>query len=332
MSSPIDVDITDSRLSGRRESARRFTLAEAQRYCGALARRHYENFNVGGWITPNDKLPHVYAIYAWCRTVDDLGDEGTPEGAAGVKPTLEDVARHRLERLDWWESELDAAYDGQPTHPVAIALQHTIFRFDIPPEPFRRLIQANRMDQRSGRFATMEDVLHYCRHSANPVGHLYLYLFGHSDPELQELADQTCTALQLTNFWQDVARDYRDRDRIYLPQADLAHFQVMESDIATGNASRQFRDLLRYESEFAMQLFRQGAPLVSRLERRARLPVALFTRGGVAILDAIRGQDYDVLSRRPSLSSRRKGWLLASAWLGSLLGFGYGLPSGKGGP
>lgn len=306
------------------------SLADAYRHCGRLARSHYENFNVGGWITPRDKLPHVYAIYAWCRMVDDLGDEAMPPGDTvatdGAGRPDAGVTAHRLDRLAWWESELDAMYQGQAGHPIAVAVQHTAAQFGIPAEPFARLIQANRIDQGAGRFATLDDVIDYCRHSANPVGHLYLYLFGYDDPERQELADRTCTALQLTNFWQDVARDYRDRGRIYLPQADMARFGVSEDDIAAGRATDAFRALLRYQCDVARQLFREGAPLVRMLEPGSRLPVALFTRGGVAVLDAIRKQGYDVLSRRPALSGGRKAWLLFSAWLSNRLGAGYGLP------
>ena len=305
-------------------------LDDAYRFCAQSARSHYENFNVGGWITPRDKLPHVHAIYAWCRMVDDLGDEVNPE----QEPTQSvsdgridsTVSQHRLDRLDWWESELDLVYSGQPTHPVNVAIQHTVARFEIPKDPFRRLIHANRLDQGAGRFATLNDVLDYCTYSANPVGHLYLYLFGYSDTERQRLADNTCTALQLTNFWQDVSRDYHERGRIYLPQQDMARFGATESDIASGHASNEFRALLSHECEYARQLFRDGAPLVDSLEPDARLPVALFTRGGVAILDAIHKQSYDVLTARPSLSKSKKARLLASALLRSKMGLGYGLP------
>ena len=308
------------------------SLDDAFRYCADLARSHYENFNVGGRITPQDKLPHVHAIYAWCRMVDDLGDEVMPEnaGESSVTDGRPDpaITQHRLERLDWWQSELESAYTGQPSHPIAVAIQNTVSVFDIPREPFLRLIEANRIDQGPGRFDTLDGVLDYCTYSANPVGHLFLYLFGYSDPERQRLADYTCTALQLTNFWQDVARDYRDRRRIYLPLEDLARFGVMEDDIASGKAGDAFRALLCYECDVAMDLFRQGAPLVSSLNGPARLPVALFTRGGVAVLESIRKQNYDVLSKRPALSKGRKAWLLGSAWLFNKLGLGYGLPSG----
>ncbi len=307
-------------------------LGEAYQYCETLARGHYENFNVGGWITPKDKLPHVYAIYAWCRMVDDLGDESlppipvaTPEDAG--KPDGA-ITAHRLSQLAWWQEELDAIYSGQPTHPISIAVQHTVAAFEIPPEPFHRLIKANMMDQGSGRFDTLDDVLEYCRYSANPVGHLYLHLFGYADRRRQLLADHTCTALQLTNFWQDVNRDYHDRGRIYLPASDMKRFGVGESDIANDSANSEFRALMRYECDIAMRMFRQGAPLVDALDKGARLPVALFTRGGVAVLHAIRRQRYDVLTRRPALSKRQKAWLLGSAWLGNKLGAGYGLPRG----
>ncbi|MCY4554981.1 MAG: squalene synthase HpnC [Chloroflexi bacterium] len=330
MPAAVDERNPSNEDPGAIASAEPVTLAEAYRHCETLARSHYENFNVGGWITPRQKLPHVYAIYSWCRMVDDLGDESLPSEpvAAAVDNGQLDhtITTHRRSQLAWWEDELEAIYCGQPTHPISIAVQHTVDTFDIPREPFQLLIKANVMDQGSGRFETLDDVLEYCRHSANPVGHLYLYLFGYPDRRRLLLADHTCTALQLTNFWQDVGRDYADRGRIYLPRTDMDRFGVTESDIANGSATEAFRSLLRYECDHTMRLFQQGAPLVASLDRRAQLPVALFTRGGVAVLHAIRQQGYDVLSRRPALSKRQKAWLLASAWLGSKLGTGYGLP------
>ena len=307
------------------------TVGDAYAFCAGLARSHYENFNVGGWITPREKLPHVYAIYAWCRMVDDLGDEASPQAyaeplAAGGQIDVA-VSEHRLAGLDWWTSELDLAYSSKPTHPIAIAIQDTVRKFEIPKDPFIRLIHANRIDQGTGRFDTIDEALDYCTYSANPVGHLFLYLFGYSDSERQRLADNTCTALQLTNFWQDVSRDYHDRGRIYLPQRDMERFGVSESDIAHGIASEGFRGLLAYECDLAMKLFRDGTPLVRSLDRQARVPVALFTRGGVAILEAIRKRNFDVLSERPALSKSRKTWMLLSTWFGSKLGLGFGLPT-----
>ena len=331
MPPPVDTQTTEAFAGVANPAGGPATLSDAYAFCAGLARSHYENFNVGGWITPRAKLPHVYAIYAWCRMVDDLGDEASPQayGEPLVSGGQIDaaVSEHRLAGLDWWTSELDLAYSGRPTHPIAIAIQDTVHKFEIPKDPFIRLIHANRMDQGTGRFDTIDDVLDYCTYSANPVGHLYLYLFGYSDAERQRLADNTCTALQLTNFWQDVSRDYHDRGRIYLPQRDMARFGVSESHIAGGVVSEGFRELLACQCDLAMKFFRDGTPLIHSLDRRARLPVALFTRGGVAILEAIRKRNFDVLSERPSLSKSRKTWMLLSTWCSSKLGLGFGLPT-----
>ena len=318
---------------------------DAYRYCERLARTHYENFTVGSRLLPQDKLRHVYAIYAYCRTVDDLGDEavaapggaasptGMPDAALLLAPPEAvdpedfdgDTGAYRLALLAWWQTELETCYTGTPEHPVMVALQETIQTFDLPPAPFLKLIEANRMDQRCQRYPTYADLLHYCDHSANPVGHLFLYLFGYRDAERQGWADATCTALQLANFWQDVARDYR-KGRIYLPQEDLARFGYTEAELAQGVFNAAFRSLLAFEVERAMALFREGAALVPTLDGPARLDVALFTRGGVAVLDAIRKRGYDVLSARPALSRRRKAALFLSTWLSWKLGRGMGLP------
>ena len=310
---------------------------EANRYCERLARTHYENFTVGSRLIPRDKLSHVFALYAYCRTVDDLGDEAMPGDAApgsGAPETTSlmalpgdypDVGDYRLALLDLWQGELEACYDGTPTHPVMVALQETIETFDLPSEPFVKLIEANRLDQQRQRYPTYADLLHYCDHSANPVGRLFLYLFGYRDGERQRLADATCTALQLTNFWQDVARDYR-KGRIYLPLEDLERFGYTEEELAGGAFNDNFRRLLAFQVERAMGLFREGAVLVATLEGPAKLDVALFTRGGVAVLDAIRKQGYDVLSVRPTLSKGRKASLFLSTWLAYKLGLGLGLP------
>ena len=278
-------------------------LAPAYRECIALARSHYENFTVAGRFLPKRLLPHVAAIYAYCRGVDDLGDEATGE---------------RLALLDSWEADLEQAYAGTPTAPHLQALQHTIRAFAIPPEPFRKLITANRMDQTQSRYATFDDVLHYCEHSANPVGFLYLLLFGYDDEARRRLSDATCTALQLANFWQDVRRDW-DKGRVYLPLEDMERFGYTEEELAEGVCNQAFRDLMAWEVERAQGLFEQGLPLVETLEGTARLHVKLFSLGGMRVLDAIRAQDYDVLSKRPVVSGRRKAWLLAKTYLGMKL-------------
>lgn len=315
-------------------------------YCQRLARSHYENFTVGSWLIPKGLLRHMYAVYAYCRTVDDLGDEATlpsPDGSLTPSPQPDAVSRlaallpdstgsygqdnrsYRLTLLDHWQSELDACYSGTPAHPVMVALQETIEVFDLPAQPFLKLIEANRMDQRNRRYPTYGDLLHYCEHSANPVGHLVLGLFGYRDEERKSLSDATCTALQLTNFWQDVARDYL-KGRIYIPLEDLESFGYTEAELAGGAVTPAFRQLMAFEVDRAMDLFREGAPLASTLRGTVRLDVALFTRGGVAVLEAIRKQSYDVLTERPHLSRARKAGLFLSTWVTWKLGLGFGLP------
>ena len=325
-----------------------WTLEAADRYCERLAQTHYENFTVGSWLLPKPQRRHVYAIYGYCRTVDDLGDEDSagwehiPGGGLAQSHTQVDVTgaksgrdgqrrpigleekSRRLALLDWWEGELRCCYSGTPTHPVMVALQRTISDFDIPAQPFLNLIEANRMDQRADRYSTYSELLNYCDHSANPVGHLFLYLFGYRDEERQRLADATCTALQLSNFWQDVARDY-SQGRVYLPEEDMQRFGYTEEELGSGVARQPFRRLLAFQVDRARALFRQGAPLVETLEGAVKLDVALFTRGGVAVLDAIEGRNYDVLSARPALSRTREAALFASTWLAWKLGGKLGL-------
>ena len=287
-------------LSGAREPV---TLDEAYSQCTRLARTHYENFTVGTRFLPREVLPHVCAVYAFCRFVDDLGDEAPGE---------------RLRLLDLWEGDLKRCYDEAPHHPYMVALQNTIQTFDIPAEPFLKLIEANRIDQRQHRHPTYEDLLSYCDHSANPVGHLFLYLFGYRDQERQRLADFTCTALQLTNFWQDVRRDF-EMGRIYIPQEEMERFECTEDDLASGRCTPGFRRLMAFEVQRARELFHQGMALVDRVEGIVKLDIKLFTLGGLSVLDAIQRQGYDVLRKRPVVTKGRKLWLLTKTYLGMKL-------------
>ena len=271
-------------------------LHEAYAYCERLAKAHYENFTIGSLLLPRRVRPYFYAVYAFCRHTDDLGDEAEGD---------------RLAQLSEWEEELGQAYDGQPSHPIMVALQDAIRRFDIPDAPFRKLIQANRMDQGEVRFPTYDDLLHYCDHSANPVGRMVLYVLGDRSEESHRLSDATCTALQLANFWQDVKRDY-DMGRIYLPLKDMARFGYSEEDLAGGIVNDNLRGLMAFEVDRAQRLFEQGYALIERLDGRFKLDIALFTKGGMSILESMRRQDYDVLTNRPVVTSGRKLWLMAS--------------------
>ena len=287
------------------------TLDEARAWCRQLAESHYENFHVATWFLPKPLRPHFHSIYTYCRVSDDLGDEvGDPSVALAL--------------LDLWGRELDACYEGRARHPVFVALAETIRACNIPKEPFADLLVAFRQDQTVTRYATMDEVLGYCRYSANPVGRLVLYACGEVSPETKEenfrLSDATCSALQLANFWQDVRVDFV-KDRVYLPQEDMLRFGVSDETIARGVATPEFRALLRHEVNYARALFERGLPLIERVNRDLALDLDLFSRGGLEILRAIERRDYDVLSARPSISRRTKLALALRALGGKVLPF-----------
>ena len=284
------------------------SLREAEAYCRRLARTHYENFSVATWFLPAALRQHFFNVYAYCRISDDLGDEvGNPAQS--------------LAMLEQWEAELNECYHGSPRHPVFVALQQTVRVLDIPRKPFADLLVAFRQDQRVTRYPTFDALLGYCLNSANPVGRLVLYLCGYRDPERQQLSDFTCTALQLANFWQDVAVDFR-KSRIYLPLEDLRRFNVTEDHIAAGKATPEFLELMKFEVARAREWFAKGLPLASLVDRALAIDIELFTRGGQEILSAIERQGYDVLARRPAITKARKVSLVLRAGLGKLLGIG----------
>ena len=277
------------------------SLADAYAYCERLARSHYENFSVATFFLPKRLEQHFFNVYAYCRISDDLSDEvGNAEQSLAL--------------LDAWETELNACYAGSPRHPVFVALAGTVREFNIPKQEFADLLTAFRRDQTITRFPTFNDVLDYCKYSANPVGHLVLYLGGYSDAERQQLSDYTCTALQLANFWQDVPVDYA-KGRIYIPLEDMQRFGVTEQDIASRRATPQFIELMRFEVARAREWFEKGLPLVSKIAPDLALDIELFSHGGQEILNAIEKQGYDVLKSRPAISKPRKLWLVLRAAL-----------------
>jgi squalene synthase HpnC len=288
---------------GPEAPARPFSLAAARSYCARLTRTHYENFSVASLLLPRRLLPHFHAVYAYCRWADDLADE-----AGG--------GERALALLGWWRKELLRCYlrahDDQPRHPVMVALRATIRRFGIPTRPFLDLLLAFEQDQRVKHYQTYDQLLGYCRHSANPVGHLVLYLCECYDEDRAALADPICTGLQLANFWQDVARDL-DIGRIYLPAEDRRRFGVTEDDLRARRTTPGFVELMRFEVGRARDLFHRGAPLFDRLPADVRPDVELFQRGGLAILRKIEQDGYKVLERRPALAKWEKAALLGGA-------------------
>ena len=273
------------------------SIVEAREYCRRLARSHYENFSVASWFLPEKLRQHFFNVYAYCRISDDLGDEVSDTEAS-------------LLLLEQWETELNACYDGHPRHPVFVALAETVRKFEIPKHEFADLLTAFRQDQSISRYETFADLLGYCRNSANPVGHLVLYLCGYRDAERQLLSDYTCTALQLANFWQDVAVDL-DKGRIYFPRRDMERFGVTSANLAAHTSSREFIDLMRHETGAARAMLVEGGELHQRVDKRLRRDIVMFAGGGLAILRAIDRVNYDVFRMRPELAKLdylKLGW------------------------
>jgi squalene synthase HpnC len=281
----------------------------AQRQTRRLAGNHYENFSVVSLLLPRHLRQDFCNVYAFCRVADDLGDE-----TGDRDESLRLLADFRNQTLD--------CFAGRAATPVFVALSRTIERHQLPSQPFLDLINAFEQDQRILRYDTYAQLLDYCRRSANPVGRLVLYLCGYRDEHRQLLSDQTCTALQLANFWQDVRRDILERDRIYLPRDSMDRFGVTEDQITRGQCDDNFCSLIRFEVNRTAEMFDRGAALLPLLRPSVRMQVSLFGKGGRAVLAAIRRQNYDTLSRRPALSKWQKGGLVFStlaAFAGRLL-------------
>ena len=273
--------------------------ASSLQYTTWLAHYHYENFHVVSFLLPKNLRQDFYNVYAFCRWADDLGDE------------IGDRAES-LRLLDWWEGETRRMYAGETIHPVFVALAETVRRHDLPAEPFHDLIRAFVHDQTVTRYSNWKELFEYCRCSANPVGRLVLYLCGYRDLERQQLSDDTCTALQLANFWQDVAVDL-EKDRIYLPLDLLARHQCAVEDVLARRTTQQFRDALAEAIGVARDLFHKGLPLAGMVNRRLSLDLDLFSRGGLRILRKIEQDGYNVLQRRPAISKTERAALLLGA-------------------
>jgi squalene synthase HpnC len=253
-------------------------LADAYDHCLGVARGHYENFPVASQLLPAPYRGPVAAIYAFARRADDHADEGnlTPE--------------ERLRHLDLEARALDGEADALPGDPVHRALADSIERHALPRQLLHDLLTAFRMDVTKNRYADHAELLHYCRHSANPVGRLLLHLFGHATPENLDRSDAICTALQLVNLWQDLAQDIVERDRLYLPRAEFEPAEITEADLLARRDSPELQRVIDHQLDRAEVLMRRGMPLGGHLPGRLGLEIRLTVEGGLAILRACRAR------------------------------------------
>ncbi len=269
------------------------SVRRAYRYCQWLAARHYENFPVASWVLPARLRPPVAAIYAFARTADDFADERRDPAEA-------------LRELAAWGAHLERCAAGHPDHPVFVALADTIRAYDLPVQLLRDLLTAFTRDVTVTRYDTWDDLLtNYCRYSANPVGRLVLRLFGYRDAALDELSDALCTALQLTNFWQDLAIDL-DKGRIYVPQSVLRRHGVMEEAFGRRQVDERFRRAMAEAADVTEQWFQRGRTLPDRVSGRLRWELRATWHGGMTILARVRAASYDTWHRRPTLTALDK--------------------------
>ncbi|HYE75168.1 MAG TPA: squalene synthase HpnC [Blastocatellia bacterium] len=291
--SPVIIETLSSNTS--------LSVKEAYAYCEKLTRSHYENFPVGSVLVPKSKRHHVYGIYSFARTADDFADEGydTPLSQ-----------NERLAALDNWQRQLEGCYRGKAEHPIFIALAETVKDLELPIKLFSDLLSAFKQDVVKRRYANFDEVLDYCTRSANPVGRLILLLFGYRDEKLHELSDHICTALQLANFWQDVAVDL-DKDRIYLPQDESARFGCSEEQLFARRFDERYKELLKFQVERTREIFMRGKALPRLVSGRLSFELSLTWHGGMRILELIEREGYNTLKQRPVITKWDKAVLLA---------------------
>ena len=266
------------------------------KYCEEIAKNHYENFPVASLLLPKEKRRYIYSIYAFARAADDFADEDYIEGGK----------EKRLVLLDEWHSKLKDCYNGKTYSPIFIALKQTVTDCNIPIEPLENLLKAFKQDVVKSRYATFDEVLDYCKNSANPIGRLVLMIFGTRDEEFFKYSDKICTALQLTNFWQDIAVDLK-KDRVYLPEEDLKKFGYSYNELSVKQYNDNFKNLLKFEVDRTQKIFDEGKKLIELTAKEDKLKklskeLKLTWLGGTGILNKIKEADYDVFNKRPKIS------------------------------
>ena len=278
-----------------------WSVAESQSYCRDFARQSYENFSIASWLIPGTLRQDMANIYCYCRWADNLADEVEP-------------AETSLKLLNWWQQQLQLCYSGRPAHPVLVALQSTIRKHNLAAQPFLDLLDAFRQDQHKLRYDSDRELLDYCRRSANPVGRILLALAKVDNPRCLDLADQLCTGLQLSNFCQDIRRDAL-LGRCYVPLERLKAHACHAEELSAEKPSDRLQSLLREWVEHARSYLTQGQSLAREVPKWLGVDVDAFASGGLAILDAIQKQDFDVWSARPTVSKSRKAQILLSSFL-----------------
>lgn len=294
---PPPGPVDDSIMDGYQNAAYRWGSPEHLTW--TIATHHYENFHVGSLFLPRKYRQDIFNVYSWCRFSDDLGDEATGD-------------RHALIRE--WREDLILMYQGEPQHPIHLALQKTIRAKGIPKDLFDRLLVAFADDIGQVRMADWAALRDYCRLSADPVGELFLHVFGGWSESNRDLSDEVCTGLQLANHLQDLGRDL-DQDRIYLPQDEMAEAGVKEEDLFAHSESYELQALMHRQVSRAQGHFDRGRPLIDEVPRDLRRVMRLFVYGGERVLERIRSQDYQVLRARPKLGRMDKlGILIKALW------------------
>lgn len=262
------------------------------KYCEEITKNHYENFPVASLLLPKEKRKYIYSIYAFARAADDFADE----------PGILSGSDKRLALIDEWNGKLKDCYNGKTYDPIFIALGKTIEDCNIPIEPLDNLLKAFRQDVWKSRYANFDELLGYCKNSANPVGRLVLMIFNIRDEELYQYSDKICTALQLTNFWQDIAVDL-DKDRVYLPEDDLNKYGYSYELLFNKTLNSNFRELMKFEVGRTREIFIEGRELIKAVnDSKLKKELELTWHGGNAILDKIEKIEYNTLNVRPVVS------------------------------